>query len=216
LAVTENFDRHISNQSADEVGSPVRAKLFKRSGFAGLLNGLMLFLLLAGCGYQMSPSPYGLAQPLTVSVPIAVNQSRYGDLGPRLTREVISRLDSSSNVTVRDTAPATLRLNISRVDVSGGAWDPNRNEYDLPRASVSRTVSLTVEAVLEKTGATGAGATGAGEAGVTSARRMIFTGDRKFYVNENESQTQVLEENAFNWVLADLAQKIAQSIFSEF
>jgi hypothetical protein len=138
---------------------------------------------------------------------VAVNQSRYGDLGPRLTREVISRLDASSNVTVRETAPATLSLTITQVDVSGGAWNPDsRGEYDMPTASVSRTVSLTVEAVLEKTG----------EAGAASARRLLFTGHRNFYVNEDEYQTQVLEGNAFNWVLADLAQKVTQSIFAEF
>jgi len=172
---------------------------------------VFLGLMLAGCGYQVSPSPYGLAQPLTVSVPVAVNQSRYGDLGPRLTREVISRLDASSNVTVRETAPATLRLTISKVDVGGGAWDPESSGYDLPKASVSRTVSLTVEAVLEKDGQAVTD-----PAGAASARRMLFTGQRNFYVNEDEYQTQVLEEIAFNWVLADLAQKIAQSIFSEF
>lgn len=164
-------------------------------------------LSLAACGYQMSPSPYGLAQPLTLSVPVAGNQSRYGDLGPRLTREIINRLDASSNVTVQETAPAKLSLTITRVDVSGGAWKPESSEYDLPTASVSRTVNLTVEAVLEKAGAAGPN---------PPARRLTFTGQRNFYVNENEYQTQILEENAFNWVLADLAQKIAQSIFSEF
>jgi len=174
---------------------------------------VFLGLLPAGCGYQVSPSPYGLAQPLVVSVPVAVNQSRYGDLGPRLTREVISRLDASSNVTVRETAPAKLRLTISTVDVVGGAWDPERVDYDLPlpKASVSRTASLTVEAVLEK-----AGQAVTDPSGASSAQRRLFTGHRNFYVNEDEYQTQVLEEIAFNWVLADLAQKIAQSIFAEF
>jgi len=173
---------------------------------AGSLGRYLGFLsvILAGCGYQMSPSPYGLAQPLTLSVPVAVNQSRYGDLGPRLTREVINRLDASSNVTVRETAPATLRLTITGVDVGGGAWNPEHSEYDLPTASVSRTVSLTVEAVLEKPDGPGA------------VRRRSFSGHRNFYVNEDEYQTQVLEVKAFDWVLADLAQKIAQGIFSEF
>ena len=179
------------------------AGLFQRGGLSVLLG---LSLLPSACGYQMSASPYGLAQPLTVSVPVAVNQSRYGDLGPRLTREVINRLDASHNIMVRETAPATLRLTISKVDVSGGAWDPESGGYDLPKASVSRTVGLTVEAVLENPGQTGA----------ASVRRLFFTGHRNFYVNEDEYQTQVLEENAFNWVLADLAQKIAQNIFSEF
>jgi len=207
--VAGSSSRRLKNKPAEEAGSPVRARRLEQSGWAGLINRLSLILLLAGCGYQVSPSPYGLAEPLTVSVPVAVNQSRYGDLGPRLTREVISRLDSSPNVTVRETAPAKLSLTISKVDVGGGAWDPESGGYDLPKASVSRTVSLTVEAVLEKDGQVAAGRAAA-------ARRRSFTGYRNFYVNEDEYQTQVLEEIAFNWVLADLAQKIAQSIFSEF
>ena len=179
---------------------------------------LGLGLLLAGCGYQPSPSPYSLLQPLTVSVPVAVNQSRYADLGPRLTREVIGLLDSSSNVTVRETAPATLKLTITGVGISGGAWTPERDaydlQYDLPAASASRVVSLTVEAVLEKPG--GAGETGTGETEAASARRLRVSSQRNFYVNDNEDQTQLLEVEAFNWVLADLAQKITQGLFSEF
>jgi hypothetical protein len=166
-----------------------------------------LGLLLAGaCGYQASPSPYSLLQPLTVNVPVAANQSRYGDLGPRLTREVIGRLDSSSNVTVREEAPATLRLTITKVDVAGGAWNPDHHEYDLPAASASRMVNLTVEAVLEKTGRDGA----------ASARRLNVTGHHNYYVNNDEYQTRLLEDEAFNWVLADLAQKITQNFFAEF
>jgi len=161
-----------------------------------------LSLLLAGCGYTLSSSPYGLMEPLTLSVPVAANQSRYGDLGPRLTREVIGRLDSSSNVTVREEAPATLRLTITRVSISGGAWIPDRNEYDLPTASASRVISLSVMAVLEKEDA--------------PAKRQAFTGYHTFYINEDENQTRVLEEEALTWVLADLAQKITQSLFSEF
>jgi hypothetical protein len=174
---------------------------------------VLLSLMLAGCGYQFSPSPYSMLQPLTVSVPVAVNQSRYGDLGPRLTREVITRLDSSPSITISETAPATLRLAIIGVDISGGAWDPDRSDYDLPTASASRVISLTVEGVLEKTG----------ETGTVSARRLVFSSSRNFYVNTSdfypgagEHQTGVLEEEAFAWVLADLAQKIAQGFFAEF
>ena len=167
---------------------------------------VMLGLFLAGCGYRVSSSPYGLHEPLTLSVPVADNQSRYADLGPRLTREVIDCLDSSDNITVRETAPATLKLAITRVAVGGGAWSPYGSEYDLPKKSASRVVSLTTEAVLEKTGPDGS----------VSARRAVFSSHRNFYVNEDDSLTQLLEAEAFNWVLADLGQKIAQSLFSEF
>ena len=159
-------------------------------------------LVLASCGYSLSSSPYGLKEPLTLSVPVAANQSPYANLGPRLTREVISRLDSSSNVTVREEAPATLRMIVDKVHVSGGAWNPYSSEYDLPAVSASRVVSLTVEAVLEKANA--------------PSRRQVFSSHRNFYINDNENQTQLLEEEAFAWVVADLAQKIAQNLFSEF
>jgi hypothetical protein len=141
-------------------------------------------------------------EPLTLSVPVAANQSPYGDLGPRLTREVIGRLDSSSNVTVREEAPAVLRLAITKVDVSGGAWTSERTDYNLPEASASRVISLTVESVLEK--------------GAGPARRHHFSSSRKYYVNQDDNQTRMLEEEAFAWALADLAQKISQSLFSEF
>ena len=157
---------------------------------------------MVGCGYSLAPSPYGLMEPLTLSVPVAVNQSRYADLGPRLTREVIGRLDSSSNITVREEASAALKLTIARVDVSGGAWNPDRAEYDLPSASASRVVSLTVEAVLEKANA--------------PSRRRAFSSHRSFYINDNDNLTQLLEEEAFAWVMADLAQKITQNLFAEF
>jgi outer membrane lipopolysaccharide assembly protein LptE/RlpB len=165
-----------------------------------------LSLLLAACGYQLSPSPYSLLQPLTVSVPVAANQSPYADLGPRLTRAVIVLLDSSANITVRETAPATLRLNITNVAVSGGAWDPNRNKYDLPTASASRMVNLTVEATLEKPG----------ETGTPSSRRVRVSSHRTYYINNEQSRTTLSEDEHGNWVLEDLAQKITQSIFSEF
>ena len=166
------------------------------------LSLFSLCLFLAGCGYSIAASPYGLAEPLVLSVPIAVNHSSYGDLGPRLTREIIGRLDSSSNITIREDAPATLRLTLTRVMVSGGAWVRERNEYDLPTGSASRVVNLTVEAMLEK--------------GDAPAQRRTFSGLRNFYVNEDESQTRLLEDEAFAWVLSELAQNIAQTFFAEF
>jgi outer membrane lipopolysaccharide assembly protein LptE/RlpB len=167
--------------------------------YAALMS---LSLFLAGCGYSTAPSPYGLMEPLTLNVPVAANQSPYSDLGPRLTREVIGRLDSSSNVTVREGAPAALRLAITKVDIIGGAWTSERTDYNLPEASASRVVSLTVESVLEK--------------GAGPARRHHFSSSRKFYVNQDDNLTKTLEEEAFAWVLDDLAQKITQSLFAEF
>ena len=66
----------------------------KRNLLAGVLM-LVAAVALGGCGYSLSPTPYGLLEPLTVSVPVATNQSRFADLGPWLTADIISRLDAS-------------------------------------------------------------------------------------------------------------------------
>ncbi|KXS55909.1 MAG: hypothetical protein AMR96_05645 [Candidatus Adiutrix intracellularis] len=168
---------------------------------------LALVFNLAGCGYSHSPSPYGLAKSLIVNVPVAVNSSRYGDMGPDLTQAVIARLDASDNIVVRESAPACLKMTITRVDISGGAWNPNRNEYKMPKASASRVVSLTVEATLERPGQSSA---------QFHVNRHLFTSSRNFYVNDDESQMDLLQAGAIAWVIDDISQKITQTMFSEF
>ena len=106
-------------------------------------------LIFGGCGYGLSPSPYGLMESLTVSVPVAVNQSRYADLGPMLTSDVINRLNASPSISVRENSASTLRLEIKHVSISGGAWETKRDD-DTPINSASRGVQLSVQAVLEK------------------------------------------------------------------
>ncbi len=168
---------------------------------------LSLALIFGGCGYSLSPTPYGLMEAMTVSVPVATNQSRFADLGPLLTADLITRLDASSNISVREGAPARLVLAIKTVSIAGGAWRPDTRNDDLPTNSASRVVNMTVEATLERPSPAG---------GQPLVRRHIFNGQRTFLVNEDQAQVELRQNEAFEWLIADLGQKIAQTMFSEF
>lgn len=171
-----------------------------------VLSGLLLCALaFGGCGYSLSPSPYGLTEDLRLSVPVAANKSRYGELGPMLTGDVIARLDASSHIQVAESSPALLTLNIISVTVTGGAWEVDEDE-DSPRNSASRVVNMTVEAVLERPGA----------AGAPVVRRQRFSGQRTFLVSDSQAQVEMRQAEAFQWLVNDLSQKISQNMFSEF
>ncbi len=163
-------------------------------------------LVAGGCGYSLSPNPYGLMEPLAVRVPMAANPSRFADIGPWLTRDIITRLDASSNITVREDAAARLMLKVATVNISGGSWQPVRNN-NLPTDSASRVIYLTVEAVLERPNPDG---------GQPLVRRHIFNGQRTFMVGDDQAQVELRQREAFQWLAADLGQKIAQTMFSEF
>ena len=167
---------------------------------------LSLGLLAGGCGYSLSPTPYGLMESMTISVPVVKNQSRFADVGPLLTADIITRLDASTNISVREGAPATLTMTIKTVAVSGGSWKTERND-DLPTNSASRVVNMTVEAVLERPNPAG---------GQPLVRRHVFSGQRNFLVNDDQAQVELRQNEAFNWLISDLGQKIAQTMFSEF
>lgn len=161
--------------------------------------------LLSGCGYSLSPSPYGLMEDISLSIPVAENKSRYGELGPMLTGDIISRLDASSRIRVSEGAPARLKLDIVNVAVSGGAWEMDNND-DRPKNSASRVVHIAVDAVLEKPG----------QDGVPQMRRQRFSGQRTFLVSDSQAQVEMRQAEAFQWLVNDLGQKISQTMFSEF
>lgn len=178
--------------------------------------GTNLFLLVAlllvtvtsgGCGYNLSPTPYSLLESIRVSVPMATNQSRYGNLGPQLTANVINRLDASTNISIRENAAATLKMNITSVDVPGGSWDPDFDEDNLPVRSASRVIVITVVAILERPNPQG---------GQPLVRRQAFTSQRSFLVGNNQVQVEFKQGEAFDWIILDLGQKITQTMFSEF
>ncbi|MDL2259990.1 LPS assembly lipoprotein LptE [Deltaproteobacteria bacterium OttesenSCG-928-K17] len=174
------------------------------AGAASLALGLAL--LAGGCGYSLSTSPYGLAENITVGIPVVVNQSRYADIGPMLTEDIISRLDAAPGITVREGAAATLKMEIKTISISGGAWSRERNN-DLPTDSASRHIYMTVEAVLERPNPNG---------GQPLQRRHVFNGQRNFLVGSQQEQVELRQQEAFQWLISDLGQKIAQTMFSEF
>ncbi|UQZ89207.1 hypothetical protein C4J81_08370 [Deltaproteobacteria bacterium Smac51] len=162
-------------------------------------------LTVGGCGYSFSPTPYGLMEDLTVSVPVVTNKSRYGELGPMMTSDIITRLDASSNIRVAEGAPAVLKMEIVNVAVTGGAWQVDDDD-DTPRHSASRVVNMTIEAVLERPGPDGQ----------PIMRRQRFSGQRTFLVSESQAQVEMRQVEAFQWLVNDLGQKISQTMFSEF
>jgi len=164
--------------------------------------------MVGGCGYSLSPTPYGLIEAMTVSVPVAVNQSRFSDLGPMLTKEIITRLDASSNISVRENAPARLTMTIKSVSVTGGSWQRSTRHDDLPTDSASRVASLTVECVLERPDPSGAAQ--------PLIRRQLFSSHRTFLVSNDQAQVALRQSEAFEWLISDLGQKVAQTMFSEF
>lgn len=183
-------------------------RFFKTSFMALLLTSAVLSVLIGGCGYSLSPTPYGLMEAMTVSVPVATNQSRFADLGPMLTDDIITRLDASSNISVRENAPASLTMAIKSVSISGGSWQPSTRNNDIPTDSASRVVFMTVEAVLERPDPSGAPQ--------PLVRRHLFNGRRNFLVSSDQAQVELRQNEAFEWLISDLGQKIAQTMFSEF
>lgn len=167
---------------------------------------LVLALMVGGCGYSLSSSPYGLMEDLVVGIPVVVNQSRYADIGPMLTEDIITRLDAAPGIRVREGAPATLKMEIKTITVSGGAWSRERNN-DIPTESASRYIYMTVEAVLERPNP---------EGGQPLVRRHVFNGQRNFLVGSDQEQVELRQQEAFQWLISDLGQKISQTMFSEF
>lgn len=169
---------------------------------------LISLLWVWACGYTMSPSPYGLVEPVTLSIPIVTNSSRFENLGPELTRRLIESLDASPSISVRENGPAKLTVHIRSVIVSGGSWDRGSDVAAFSTRSASRVVSVSVEAAFTRPDPAG------GQE--PSVLRRIFSSSRTFLVDSNQSQVDLLQQQAFDWVLEDLSQTIAQNMFSEF
>jgi len=167
---------------------------------------LVAGLVFGGCGYSLSPSPYGMMESMTVSVPVAINQSRYADLGPMLTSDIINRLNASPEISVRENSVSKLRLEIKNVSITGGAWETRRGD-NVPINSASRVINISVEAVLERPNPKG---------GAPLVRRNTFISRRNFLVTSEQAYMELQENEAIKWVVSDLGQKIAQTMFSEF
>lgn len=183
-------------------------RFIHKSRLTPILVSAVFAILIGGCGYSLSPTPYGLLEAMSVSVPVATNQSRFADLGPMLTEDIITRLDASSNISVRENSPARLTMTIKSVSIAGGSWQPSSRNNDIPTDSASRVIYMTVEAVLERPDPAGGPQ--------PLVRRHIFNGRRNFLVSSDQAQVELRQSEAFQWLASDLGQKIAQTMFSEF
>ncbi|MDR2405276.1 MAG: LPS assembly lipoprotein LptE [Deltaproteobacteria bacterium] len=183
--------------------SPLRIKL------AVMVLGL---LTLTGCGYSFAPSPYQLKLPeggMSLYVPVADNQSRYGNLGPELTRSVIEKLSGTPGLSfATEGSNATLSLSIISVVLGSGSWEVLPTSYtEVPESSSSRTASVEVEAVFTRVRP---------DTGVPYSKRRTFSSSRTFVVSPNQGQVEMLEQEALSRVVDDISQKIAMIMFTEF
>ncbi|MDR2141484.1 MAG: LPS assembly lipoprotein LptE [Deltaproteobacteria bacterium] len=175
-----------------------------------LAFAIVLCLSLAGCGYSLGPTPYRLTRALTLSIPVADNNSRYGHLGPDLTRAVIERLSGTPGLVIDSQgADSTLKMSITRVVVGSGSWDIIRSHDDeTPEASSSRNVSVTVDVTLTRPGPD--------KDGAPLVNRLKFSSSRTYLVGRTQGQVETQEAEALSWIMDDLAQKIGLVLFNEF
>jgi hypothetical protein len=164
------------------------------------------------CGYSVSPSPYRLVLPeggMSLHIPVAENRSRYARLGPQLTRDVTELLEGAPGLRIAGPgADGSLRLSVSSVQVGSGSWEilPD-NPSEIPESSSSRLATATVEAVLTRPGQPG---------GPEVSKRRVFASSRTYVVTTNQGQTDMQEAEALDWIMGDIARKIALIMFTEF
>jgi hypothetical protein len=172
---------------------------------------LLLAAALGGCGYGFSPSPYRLRIPeggMSLYVPVADNRSRYGSLGPELTRQMIHILSGTPGLSFGgEGSDATLKLGITSVVLGSGSWEVvTASGSEVPESSSSRTATVYVEAVFTRKNAEG----------LPYAKRREFSSSRTFVVTPNQNQSEMQEAEALNRVLEDISQKVAMIMFTEF
>lgn len=177
-----------------------------------LIIAALIPMTLASCGYSLSSSPYRLVTDggqLTLAIPVASNRSRYGLLGPDLTKAVIERLTGTPGLSiVAEGGDAKLSLTIVSVVIGSGSWDVvATTSKDTPEASASRTASITVDASLVRPNPDG-------DAPVT--KRSLFSSSRTYMVGSNPGQVEMQETEALDWIIDDISQKIGLVMFNEF
>jgi hypothetical protein len=194
---------------------PLGSFLFSPWGF-GVLGLTLTFwasLSLVSCGYEFSPTPYRLRLPpegMRLYIPVAENHSLYARLGPSLTRAVIENIAGVKGLSIAGPeSEATLRLEILKVVVTTGSWEPPRRERtETPEASSSRTLTADVAAEFTRPGE--------GEDKAPVLKRRVFSSYRTFAVSQNQDQVDVQEAEALEWIIRDISGKIANLMFTEF
>jgi hypothetical protein len=140
---------------------------------------------------------------------VAQNRSRYGRLGPQLTKAVIERLSGTPGLNiVSQGGDAQLSMTIVSVTVGSGSWDViSTTSKDTPEASASRTASLTLDASLTRPSPDG---------GAPVTKRALLSSSRTYMIASNPGQVETQETEALDWIIEDLSQKIGLVMFSEF
>jgi hypothetical protein len=186
---------------------------FSRLIRLALVLGLWLILvILSGCGYSLNSSPYQLnlkGQSLRLAVPVAQNHSRFGRLGPALTKAVIERLSGTKGLYLDVQNPeATLKLTITSVAVGSGSWEPvETTSREIPEASSSRTAGISVMATLTRPNPDG---------GPPLVKNSQFYNYRTYLVSRVQGQVEMQEAEALDWVISDISEKIGSVMFNEF
>jgi hypothetical protein len=179
---------------------------------AWLFWAWLALALLSGCGYSLSSTPYQLdlkGGTLRLSIPVAENHSRFGRLGPALTKEVIERLSGTKGLFLDAKNPeATLKLTITSVAVGSGSWEPvETTSREIPEASSSRTAGVSVMATLTRPNPDG---------GPPLVKTSQFYNYRTYLVSLDQGQVEMQEAEALDWVISDISQKISAVMFNEF
>jgi hypothetical protein len=144
-----------------------------------------------------------------LAVPVAENHSRFGRLGPALTKAVIERLSGTEGLYLDTTDPeATLKLTITSVAVGSGSWEPvETTSRDIPEASSSRTAGISVMATLTRPNP---------EGGPPLVKTNKFYNYRTYLVSRDQGQVELQEAEALDWVISDISQKVGAIMFNEF
>jgi hypothetical protein len=147
---------------------------------------------------------------MSLHIPIAENRSRFGRLGPQLTRDVTELLEGTPGLRITGPpAQGTLKLSLLSVVVGSASWETYSDSgTEVPESSSSRTASVSVEAVFTRPGAS------PGDPAVS--KRRVFFSSRTYVVTSNQGQTDMQEAAALDWIMQDISRRIALIMFTEF
>ncbi len=158
--------------------------------------------LLTGCGYSFRGMSNALPSDVRrVSVPTSQNSTTETSLTITLTNELVRQFTISKFLRVTDIneADAVLETKITSVQTTSGAQTVSGSE------SLSRRVTVTVDAVLKRTGG--------GE--VLWQNRNVVS-RQSYGVADDQSVVESNVSDALDAAAVDLAEKIHNGIFESF
>ena len=167
-----------------------------------VLSALVIWVLLAGCGYEFQRSAQKAPADIrSISVPTVTNATTYTDLTNELTNGLIAELNLSKIVRVTDpaTADAVLDVRVKSVQIEGAARSESLD------TSVSRRVTVNVNAVLRRT-----------RDGKILWQNQAVSARQNYQVEDDQSIVEANLNNALNNLALKIAEKIHDGIFESF